>query len=255
MWWDNTYPLRRNLQIIPPPVGGVANDPITFDFPAALNANAKIQPDGSDIEVLFLRNEMWLRLPRQIVWGYDDLPDKVIFPLVEDLTEPTEQYFVYHGNPAVAITSEQANFNEWHTRVEVGDPALTFTRPGEHWDDEGVSTTEDARATLQFYGDRVRLVADTGPDQGIFEVQVDDGSWGDISLYSVSEQPGVVVWEETDLMPGFHQVIVRVSGRQDPSSSSYNTNVKYFEYQKFFNIIDLGEEVDERVWTSVLGGS
>ena len=254
MWWDSSYPLRRKLLLVPPPEGASAGQPVTFDLPAVLNEYNKVLSDGSDLEAVYQDDDdAYHVLDREVIFT-EELPDKITFALFEDLLGPTDRYSIYYGNPSVAVPPSSFDYSEWHNREDETSFNLTFTRPGEHWNEQS-SSTPGARAAFRFYGDHVRMVSDVGRDQGIAEISVDEGPWEDVDLYSVTPQEEVIVWSKEGLVPGEHLVHVRVSGRQTPASSGYNVNIRYFEYLKYVDVIDEGEVVDVRVWDSVIGGS
>jgi hypothetical protein len=70
-------------------------------------------------------------------------------------------------------------------------------------------------------------VGTRGPDQGLAQVQVDNGTPQVIDLYAPTFQTGQLVWARDALAPGTHTVTVTVLGKKSPQNpGSCNTGAK-----------------------------
>jgi hypothetical protein len=70
-------------------------------------------------------------------------------------------------------------------------------------------------------------VSTLGPDQGLAQVQVDNGRPEVVDLYSATPQVGRVVWARDAMAPGTHTVTVTVLGKKSPvNPGACNTGAK-----------------------------
>lgn len=248
IWWNTAYPLRRQIKITPPEDGVLAGHPIEIPVSAEWLISNKVREDGENLEVAYQEEDgSWLVLDRLFT------PTKVTFLLPFDLEAESTSYYLYYASASIPLPHVTPIIPSWPVIAGLESHNLTFTRPGDHWED-GISDVEDAWANFRFNGVKVRLISEVGPEGGIAEVYLDAEASVEVDLFDLTTAVKPV-WEALDLTPGPHEVRVRVSGRKDESSVGYNINVQSFEYSKAIGVEDLGEQFDDRVWSSVLGGS
>jgi len=144
--------------------------------------------------------------------------------------------------------------NVWPVTLNHDHNLIAYTRPGEHWI-QGVSRHPLARATVQIFCTRVRVISQIGPDKGIMEVQMNDETeWRRIDLYS-QEQQDAVAFEAYDLSPDrMHELRIRVGQETNPKSFGEEVNILSVQYSKSIVPSDLGEQVSDLVWSSSTGG-
>jgi len=265
IWWSKFYSVRRNLKITATPDGLPSGHPITaFVSKEISNLNKVQSEDLKDLEVLYLVStvpDVWRRLPRV----YESVSNyyRIRFLLQEPLSanESTEEYFIYYsnpfrktvyslGNPYVSSSSEL----DWPLQIGFSDQLISYTRPGEHWV-LGESSTQDARASFEFYGPQVQLIMDKGPNFGIIEVQVDLLDWEEIDLYNSTDLQSQSIYVKSQLSDGPHIIRVKVTGKKNPASSSNNVKLRSFKYKKHSVAIDLGEEQYNKFgWSGRIAG-
>lgn len=260
-WLDTVLPYRRALQIVAPLGGLPVNHPVTATV--ALDktvVRGKMRADLSDVVIAYGTNDTpreWIVLPAQVT--SDGTNVVVNFPLAADLPDgvtTSSNYYIYYGNRTdliFAATPSSYVPIDWPILVAYGDPGVSYTRPGEHWR-TGISNVKHAKATLRFDGIKIRIIANTGPANGIAQVQIDDGPWVDVDQYSVSDQQAVEVFSQ-DLEVGRHVIRVQVSGRKNPSSTGTTVNIVRFEHKKAGIAIDVHEEIIDLMWTSTVGST
>jgi len=164
-------------------------------------------------------------------------------------TEFVEGDEVEGGDPWVSVELKDV----WPIRIQHDDNLITYTRPGEHWKG-GVSTRPLARATIQIYCTKFRILSEVGPDRGIMEVQINDGEWDEVDLYSPDPEirPVFEVWNMDPLK--LHEVRVRVAESTNTLSVGLNVNIVAVEYSKPVILSDVGEQVSDLIWSSFVGG-
>src|SRR5919199_5057836 len=70
-------------------------------------------------------------------------------------------------------------------------------------------------------------VSTRGPDQGLAQVQVDNGTPQVVDMYAPQQQVGQIVWARDALPPGVHTVTVTVLGKKSPQNpNACNTGAK-----------------------------
>lgn len=259
-WWDKNWVYRRILQVQPNAEGFEVDHPLVATISKSLMQQGKIRPDGADIEVLHLVNqipETWEILPKKvdILDSYIDVywPNHVTVP-ADTILKDT--YYIYYGNPKLLNTPEQIEYfpPDWPVQYSHDSGKLTYTRPGQHWED-GIALENDAKATLKFYGSKVRVVADIGPQYGIAEIQIDDGEWQQVDQYYPEELEAEEIFTQTNLSIDYHYIRIRRSGRKNAAATDYLINIKSIDYQRHNNVANVGEEADESLmWGSVIGG-
>lgn len=263
VWWSQNYTYRRNILIEATPAGLEENHPLTTYLSSKLITQGKVQRDGSDIEVLRLASfvpERWEVLNSyvevrdqdiKIVWanGYEIPPGEIV----------TGVYYIYYGNHTLDGAPEPFDTpyvpSDWPLEIAYSHESIDYTRPGEHWIDN-VATEYQAKATFNFYGDRVRILADTGLDWGIAEVQIDDGPWERADLFSNPPTSNAVVFSKENLSKATHTLRYRLSGDRNASASDIKINLTKIQFAKWGVGVDMGEEADETLlWSSAIGGT
>lgn len=260
VWWDKSYTYRRILQIQPNTEGFEIDHP----FYAVLGKDSvlqnKVRADGADIEVLQLVQyvpETWAVLPKKVTMGDSTIlvewANQIDIPadsIIKDL------YYIYYGNSSLVNRPEDLSYEPtvWPVSVGYDSGRLTFTRPGEHWQGS-LGVEGEAKATLQFYGSKVHILSNIGPDYGIAEVQVDDSDWQQVDLYAPVEATDVEVFLQTGLSLDYHTIRFRRSGFKAASATSTNINLQKIEYLRHNGVANVMEEADETLmWGSVIGG-
>lgn len=265
IWWSSSHIYRRKLALAASYVHIEEGYPATAILPSTMISNGKVRGDFEDIEVIYLKQvenvpDEYIRLPREIT-QLEDGSIQVIFPTqsrIELLTNVDELYRVYYGDldllAGLAVRDVfDPPLDHWPTKVDHNDGPITYTRPGEHWQ-EGISSTRGARATFMGYTSQLRLISVTGTDKGVLEVQIDGSDWQLIDLFSDIEEEKVI-FEAVDLDPiTIHEVRMRVSGERNPKSSSDQVNIARVEYAKPVIVEDVGEEANDIGWSSATGG-
>jgi hypothetical protein len=258
-WWDYDYPYRRNLAYNAPDSGIEEGHPMYVYMPKDLVFQGKAQSDLSDLAMTFLEQEhpqSW----RQISTSVTATEHQIIvtFPLQENL-EPGQfvekKYFLYYGNKDQlnSIVMDYEEYDQWAIELTPDSADIDYTNPGEHWED-GASDIYLAKASLLFHGDRIKMYAKVGSDQGIAELQINDEEWNMIDLYSSTEGEEKI-FEITNLPLGANYIRYRVSGQKHPSSIGYWANFTKIHYAKHAVMSDSGEEADDsKAWGSSLGG-
>ena len=112
----------------------------------------------------------------------------------------------------------------------------------------------NAVATVRTYGPYLRVKSEKSTSNGIMEISIDGGAWADIDLYE-SNTHQEYVYTSTILSAGQHRVQFRVSGRKNPSSSGDNVSLVQIEYRTPVTVTDLGEEIYDFNWASVMSGA
>jgi hypothetical protein len=116
------------------------------------------------------------------------------------------------------------------TRIEEGDPALTYSGTWSHgnsglrpWAGGTASfntlTQSLAQATLQFSGTGVTWIGFRGPQAGLANVYLDGLQVATVDLYDPVERVKSVVYSVNGLAAGSHTLIVEATGTWNPSSS------------------------------------
>ena len=122
LWWDTGYPQRFNVAVN---TGAVAPDRgydgYTARIPAldtaALIAAGQMQPDCSDLRILYYDGLGWNELPRQVLDCNTPQTD-VRFMLAADIAASStdDNYYLYHGNaaPAALPAVTETNVYLWY---------------------------------------------------------------------------------------------------------------------------------------------
>lgn len=258
-WWDFSYPYRRKLEYTAPPDGLPAGHPVYVTLSKNLVTNGKVKGDMSNVKVAYLQKsspQTWIELACDVETDKDAIYVK--FPLAEDIAPNTSQgnrYFVYYGkrNLLGDLNLEYDTYDEWYYTLTPDSTDLDYTHPGKDWID-GKTTEYLAKMSLRFYGDRIQLWANLGPDQGIAEVQINELPWQKIDLYSptVTEVPVMTIH---DLPSGVNYLRYRAIDQNNPSSLGNQINFTKVQYGKHSTFLDIREEADDtKPWGSSIGG-
>ena len=122
------------------------------------------------------------------------------------------------------------------TRIEDTAAAMTYTTG---WSPAGMaaawsggaaaaSSTVGARATLRFTGTTVSLIGFRGPQMGIARVYLDGAFHSTIDTYAAAEFQGVI-FTETNLLPGSHEVVLEVTGQKHAASTGQAIVIDAFD--------------------------
>lgn len=276
-WWQGDYVYRRKLSLFSPvdvPAGHGAH----AVFSKVLSDNGKVRGDLEDIEVIYVDPD-GVESPIYREVSEDDYGIYVSFNLQELLEsgqDTVDKYYLYYGNLNLSnqVTRPSGDITAWALTTdmrdtegfgeggfgegEFGDTSsvvtgpISYTRPGEHWKD-GVSSHALARASLVSFVSDFRIVSEKDFDKSIMEVQVDGEDWSEVDLFARqnSIEP---VFEELGLDASLHEIRIRVSGRKNVSALGDEVNIVRIEYNRPISIVDIGEEVDDLVWSSSVGG-
>jgi hypothetical protein len=246
------FPFRRKLQITTSSEyeGVSVGHPITIKLSSSLIDMNKILPDFTDLVTTY----NGLQIPRRVT--QTDAEIDVEFQVQSLLNANqvyTDSYYIYYGNPLSSLIQLPYIANDWPVSVTADGLRVSYTNPGEDWTD-GISNSRHAKAILSFNGTKVRLISNKADDYGIAEIQLDEGAWTKVDLYSQQDQSNVVVYENDSLVPGDHALRIRATGTRNAGSTNNRINIVRFDYMKNVQAIDLGEEVDDFTWSSSLGG-
>lgn len=259
VWWDNFYPYRRPLRIASPPTGVERYHPVTIALSSELIRQGKVRSDLRDIEVVQLISaspERWKPLSKEVISTDSGLTIHFNLPIaMEPNAVSYYEYFLYYGKKSTNIgMTRQYVYDPYPLVVQKDDAGITYTKPDTHWVD-GEAQIIGAKATFAFYGDQIKVYANTGDNYGIVEVQIDDEEWSLVDLFSSVDQSAMAVYSREGLSSGKHVLRYRVSGEKNSSSSSVRINLDSITYRKKIEAESNIEEVDNRlVWTSVFGG-
>lgn len=268
--WAN-YIYRRNLAISAPD-DVPAWHPVTVNLTPILRTNGKTLSSYEDIEVGYKVAEADIQPLYRVIEEDPDGSINITFQLQEDLVANElleDLYFVYYGNlflvdppvrpvptyPDNAIYSgDFAMHSLWPLSVDHSHTMLSYTRPGEQWED-GVSSHRGARASLRTYATNMRIISFRDLNAGIAEVQIDGGAWVESDIFATTNSVEPVF--EVLNLSGYetHEMRIRVSGRRQPASQDDKINIERVEYRKPVECVDLGEEVNGLSWTSSVGGN
>lgn len=259
-WWSSSWLYRRYLSIKAPPTGIQANHPMSVYVSKDVLALNKLRSDFRDIrvvELVSLTPETW----RVHAHDIEETSSHLIvrFALPEALT-PNEseqgRYFVYYGNKYLtnSIPVDSYDWSLYPLEVPYSAPGMTYTKAGVHWIN-GYSSKRLSRGSFRFWGSRIRLYSNKGPDQGILQVRVDDDDWTPVDLFSHESLSNEMVYEITDLADAKHVFKFRVSGAKHPSSSGITCNISKLTYSKFGIFTNVKEQANSRLfWGSGVGG-
>jgi hypothetical protein len=272
IWWLSQYLYRRQLRIVAPFDEDVAaGHPVRVNLPSILIKNRKVRSDLEDLEVVYVEGASITHLGRAVLLHSDNTID-VFFNLVKgmDAGDFVEgEYYIYYGNlfleaqpirptivpddvifPSLELT-EQYDFNNWPAQLQFDSPRVSYTRPGEHWRD-GRSTVPNSRVNILLNAFSLRIISEVGPDQGILEVQIDGQPWEEVDLFSpiVEVKP---VYTTYGLSSSLHELVLRSSGRSNPSSFGEEVNLQEIEYYKSVIGFDMGENVVSLFWKTAAG--
>jgi photosystem II stability/assembly factor-like uncharacterized protein len=87
------------------------------------------------------------------------------------------------------------------------------------------SSKPQSELTFQFVGNGVSLIGEHGPDHGMATVLIDGKEIAIIDQYSESRQFLVKSFSRKDLLPGFHEITLRVEGSKNPKATGGRIDV------------------------------
>lgn len=246
-WWNANYPIRRKLKFVPPTDIAIKTGyPLTakFNYVELINSN-KIRPDFADMQVLHLAEDdtTWTVLPKTVYTSGEIV--YLQFNAVEDLEEISLRYYIYLGNRGLIDPPTVGNYISADYVIDTSTNSgigLSYTRPLEDWDD-GLSLKADSRAAFTLVGTTLRFTVQKGPDRGIMQLTLDNESPIYIDTYNPT-YTNTIVYNPVDLSLGRHTVRIRVTGDKSPSSSDIAVKIVKFEYSKYVEGIDQGEEIN-----------
>lgn len=268
---DYIYKRAIKIQSLAAPIP--SSQPVTVTFPYSLLDNKKLRVGLEDLEVEYQGQAIY----RDVIATADKV--YVTFQLQDEIESLhiNQSYSIYTGNPTLATPPIRASqiaasyypdtfassstttvegvpdWAYWPNRIIYNDTLISYTRPGEHWK-EGYTQVPQARASTKLIADRMRLICEVGPDQGIIQVRTNTDEWQEIDLYSdtVSVRS---VFEVVDLPRNkLNELTVLATGRSRYPSQDFKVNVQMVDYNYDFISEDLGEEVKPLSWSSYVGG-
>jgi hypothetical protein len=244
-WWNTSYSLRRNIRFNPSTdleIGAGYPLTISFNYNVLINSN-KVRPDFADIAIIHWNGTTSTPVPREISIVGEDV--FIQFNAVAPITVTNTDYYVYMANASMYNAPTVAEYVPADYVIDTSDTSgvgLSYTRPTEDWIN-GVSTTDNARASFMFFGINARLVVEKGPNRGILELIIDNQNPVEIDCYAatVSQQP---VYSTSGLALARHNIRMRVTGSKNQASIGSSVKIVKFEYSKYVLGIDLGEELN-----------
>lgn len=267
-WWSHLWRYRRPLTFTAYPTGLPEGHIVTVFLPREINQQGKVRSDLEDLEILYLTStapEQWVQLGREVI----SLPlyYQVNFELPFDMAAGDntmlfeginvhERLYAYYGNPHQAQNQVRPDCEcpEWALEALHNDPYVTYTYPGIYWVD-GYTEKVGARAAFTFYGPQARLYCDVGQSGGMIEVQVDNGDWTAVDLFSYEDEGSQVVYTVTDLALGEHVMRVRLMPHANPAALVNSVQINKFEYRNHSTFFNTTEEHDESLfWSGGIGG-
>lgn len=259
-WWNKNWLYRRYLSITTPPTGIQVSHPMSVYLSKDVFALNKVRDDWKDIrvvELVSLTPETWRVHAHDIEETSSHLIIRFALPTAMARNTSEEgKYFVYYGNKYLtgAVPVDTYAWSLYPLEVPYNAPGITYTKAGVHWID-GVSSKRLSRGSFRFWGSRVRLYSNKGPDQGVLQVRVDDDEWTNVDLFNYEQSLDEMVFEATDLADDKHVLKFRVSGAKHPSSSAITCNVSKITYSKFGIFTNVKEQANSRLfWGSGVGG-
>lgn len=258
LWWDLIYFYRHRLSITGPPTGLPAGHPVKVSIPVIGFFNqGKVRSDFEDIEVLYFSPTLqtWIVVGRSVVQSdnfiniefelYDAIPGGIV----------SDDYYVYYGNKELKGQPTRPIYVsiDWPIQIPNTDAIITYTRPTESWRN-GTSNIHNAQATMEFYGSSIRVIADKDIDKGIAEVQIDNGNWVTIDLFSPTLESNAEVYSTDGLGLGLHKIRFRSTGRKNPTAVDKIIDLVEIDYVKSYVVDIFNEEVHPQSWTTIVGG-
>ncbi len=142
-----------------------------------------------------------------------------------------------------ASDARTALVGSWSLRATSADAATSELR------------TRDIRSrfAVTFHGTAVTWIGSRGPDFGIAEVVLDGRTQGTIDLYDYATTTKRVLWSARSLSDRDHRLTIRLVGRHNSSSSSYNTSVEALDVTG--QVLESGSRFGADDWRLVYGGT
>jgi hypothetical protein len=172
--------------------------------------------------------------PPHLVWLGRELVDTGDSLSVRFLTIGTvlpgsqATYYVYYGHIG-GIGRPAFTDNLWPVRVGQDSPLVSYSRPTEHWKG-GKTIVAGAKASVSVAAVDLRVTAQTGLEQAIAEVQIDEGAWEPVDLFARAGIDESEVFRTGAISEDIHRVRYRASGRSNPASRGSQVNLVALEY-------------------------
>jgi len=261
-WWQHSYPYRR-LTSFP-----TLEYELPAGHPAYLKVSKSIVDQGkanaylSDLAMAYLSDPEKGRWTPALMTAYHlDGWIYISFQLQDDVKvgeDISGRYFLYYGDRSGIANFdlvEELDSSEWFNTYTPDSGEVSFTRPNQDWH-EGRTAVAQAKATVNIFADRVRIFAKVSNNKGIAEVQINDGIWSRIDLFSTAAtEEEVVVFEARDLQSGMNTIRYRCTGESRPSSLGADVNFTKIEFGNHSTFTDVMEEADDtKSWGSNTGG-
>jgi hypothetical protein len=129
-------------------------------------------------------------------------------------------------------------------RIEHGAAAVAYTgtwtsASGGSWSGGGAveSFAPGAQARVAFAGTTVSLVGLRGPRNGIARIYLDGAFHATVDTYAATEIQSVI-FTDTNLAPGWHELVVEVSGLKHAAATDYRIVVDAFDVAVRFEEVD-----------------
>lgn len=286
-WWNSWWPYRRLIRITPPPPGIEAGHPITTYVTRSIIQQGKVRDDLTDIRVAYLisnRPEVWKVIPSSVdsfsnyVRVRFNLPN-AIYPSATpgDALFSEGTYFIYYGNKGLREDPIVATYqyDPYPLTVNWDDGYITYTNPDKDWI-ANVSQVRGAKANFTFYGEQIRLYANTGGSWGQALVTITNTDapatpnveTGEligatpsteystvVDLYGEGAEAENLILTVTGLPEGIHHLRMEDLGTSNPLSNNVRINLTKIEYKKHGKGEDVKEEADSRMkWSTGMGG-
>lgn len=159
-------------------------------------------------------------------------PDAAVVPH-EISAEPLDS-FSYYGGDFIPLKAARLHkgwkyVEKWHPdnaiekrRGFVDVPMLEATQPGDE-------------LSLEFEGRAIGIFCTPGPSAGILEYRIDDGPVQELDTFTEWSGHLYIPWVylfATELKPGKHRLVVRVSEKKNPKSRGYECQICTFVANK-----------------------
>lgn len=272
-WISDKYVYRRGIELTSLNSDIQPLQPATIAIPSSVSDAKKVRVDFGDLEIVYNNQALY----RDVIVYSGAI--YITFQIQSEILANTldANYFLYMGNPDLATpltrnSQQPASYYPdvfsadssltldevplwayWPNRILYDSTLISYTRPGEHWI-EGYTQVSQARASTKLIADRMRLICEVGPNQGIIQVRTNTDQWHEIDLYAdtVSVKP---VFEVKDLPSNkLNELTIIATGRSRYPSQEFNANVQMIDYSYDFYVEDAGEEVRPLSWSSYVGG-
>lgn len=271
-WLLDKYTYRRQVRIESDSFRVPFLHPVTVKLPGSIVSSNKARTDFQDLEVAYGSSFIY----RDVVEYDGDI--YVTFQSQEELPANTHDlnYVVYMGSPGLndvptRLTYQAADYypdpfelegfevpyqpswSYWPNSIGHENTLVAYTRPGEHWV-EGQTKTPQSRASTKLPADRIRLICQKGPNQGIIQVRVNNQEWQEVDLYSDDYELSAVFVASDLPRSTLNELTVLATGRSRYQMPEFNANIHRIDFNLSFDSLDSGEEIKPLSWSSYVGG-